>query len=544
MENKFTEKQLTEYSKDTIVSMYISLQEITESLRKTSELQQEQMQVLSKKIDLLVEQIALSNQRQFGRSSEKLVLDGQVELCFNEAEVLVDLHEVILEPELHDIYLKPLKKKKAKGKRDADLNGLPVKIINHEMSEADLKMAFGDKWRRLPDEVYKRLAFHPATFEVEEHHVAVYCSADNQTILRADRGISLLRNSVVTPSLLAAIYTGKYVNALPLYRLEQEFQRHDINISRQNMANWVIQCSERYLSLIYDRMHVELKKCPVLQADETPVEVSKDDRPAGSKSYMWVYRTGKLYTEKPIILYEYQKTRKADHPINFLNGFSGILVSDGFQVYHAMDRDQEDLTVAGCWSHARRRFAEVIKAFGKENAKGTVAFDALRQIGVIYKLDNELSELSFEERVIQRELIIKPLVEAFFKWVKKQVHTVPEKSATHKGLNYCINQEKYLKVFLSHGDVPLDNNATESAIRGFCIGKNNWKLIDTIHGAKASAIAYSIAETAKANNLKPYQYFKHLLTEIPKYEDGKSLDFLDNLLPWSPNLPAECRKTT
>ncbi len=540
MDKKMTEKDLTEYSKETIISMYISLQEITESLKKTSEMQQEQMVALNKKIDLLIEQVALRNQRLYGRSSEKLPIEGQLELCFNEAEVTIDASDEITEPLFEEVYVS--KRKKAKGKRDADLKDLPVKVIYHEMDTEKLKSIFGDKWRRLPDEVYKRLAFHPATFEVEEHHVAVYCGSDNQTIVRAPRDKSLLRNSVITPSLQAAIYNSKYVNALPLYRLEQEFKRHDVNISRQNMASWTIQCSERYLSLLYDRMHKELLSCPVIQADETPVEVSKDGRTAGSKSYMWVYRTGKLYNEKPIVLYEYQQTKKFEHPKNFLRDFSGILVTDGYEVYHSLERNRKNLVVAGCWSHARRRFAEVVKTQGVENAKGTIAYEALRQIAAIYKLDNALDKLSFEERKQQRSLTVKPLVEAYFAWVKAHINEFPEKSATRVGMNYCLNQEKYLKVFLDHGDIPLDNNATESVIRGFCIGKKNWRLIDTIHGAKASAIAYSIAETAKANNLKPYFYFKHLLTKISKHEDESDLTFLDDLLPWSKNLPDNCLK--
>lgn len=535
-----TEKDLTEYSKETIISMYISLQEITESLRKTSEMQQEQMVALNKKIDLLIEQVALGNQRLYGRSSEKLPIEGQMELCFNEAEVTIDNADEVIEPLFEEVYIS--KRKKAKGKRDADLKDLPVRVIYHEMDIEQLRAKFGDKWRRLPDEVYKRLAFHPATFEVEEHHVAVYCGSDNQTIVRAPRDKSLLRNSVVTPSLQAAIYNSKYVNALPLYRLEQEFKRHDVNISRQNMASWTIQCSERYLSLLYDRMHKELLNCPVIQADETPVEVSKDGRTAGSKSFMWVYRTGKLYNEKPIVLYEYQQTRKIEHPKNFLREYSGVLVTDGYQVYHSLERDRDNLIVAGCWSHARRRFAEIVKTQGVEQSKGTLAYEALRQIAAIYKLDNSLDKLGFEDRKNQRRLIVKPLVEAYFAWVKAHIYETPEKSETSKGLAYCINQEKYLKVFLDHGDIPLDNNATESAIRGFCIGKKNWRLIDTIHGAKASAIAYSIAETAKANNLKPYFYFKHLLTEISKHEDERDLSFLDDLLPWSKNLPEICLK--
>lgn len=540
MDKKMTEKDLKEYSKETIISMYISLQEITESLRKTSEMQQEQMVALNKKIDLLIEQVALGNQRLYGRSSEKLPIEGQMELCFNEAEVTIDAFDETVEPLFEEIYVS--KRKKAKGKRDADLKDLPVKVIYHEMAPEQLKSIFGDKWRRLPDEVYKRLAFHPATFEVEEHHVAVYCGSDNQTIVRAPRDKSLLRNSVVTPSLQAAIYNSKYVNALPLYRLEQEFKRHDVNISRQNMASWTIQCSERYLSLLYDRMHKELLSCPVIQADETPVEVSKDGRTAGSKSYMWVYRTGKLYNEKPIVLYEYQQTKKFEHPKTFLRDFSGILLTDGYEVYHSLERNRENLVVAGCWSHARRRFAEVVKTHGVEKSKGTLAYEALRQIAAIYKLDNALDKLNFEDRKRQRRLTVKPLVEAYFAWIKAHINETPEKSATRVGMNYCLNQEKYLKVFLDHGDIPLDNNATESVIRGFCIGKKNWRLIDTIHGAKASAIAYSIAETAKANNLKPYFYFKHLLTEISKHEDSSDLSFLDDLLPWSKNLPENCMK--
>ena len=354
MDKKLTEKQLTGYSKETIVTMYMALQEITESLKKTSDMQQERMNVLNEKIDLLLEQVALANQRRFGRSSEKIVLEGQMELCFNEAEVIIDAKESITEPELDEVYLKPAKRKKLKGKREADLKDLPIKVLHHEMSDLELKEIFGEKWRRLPDEVYKRLAFHPATFEVEEHHVAVYCGADNQTIVRAKRDKDLLRNSIVTPSLQAAIYNGKYVNALPLYRLEQEFKRHDMNISRQTMANWTIQCSERYLSLLYDRMHQELLESPVLQADETPVEVSKDGRAAGSKSYMWVYRTGKMHDKAPIVLYEYQRTRKADHPRTFLKDYSGVLVTDGYQVYHTLESERENLTVAGCWSHYPR----------------------------------------------------------------------------------------------------------------------------------------------------------------------------------------------
>jgi hypothetical protein len=337
---------------------------------------------------------------------------------------------------------------------------------------------------------------------------------------------------------------GKYVNALPLNRIEKEFLRNNINISRQVMANWMIRCAERYLSLLLHRLHEEYLKSPVNQADETPVLVSKDGRSAGSKSYMWVYRTGNLSHAPPIIIYDFQRTRNADHPREFLKNYCGTLITDGYEVYHALERESDDIVVAGCWSHARRRYSDVVKAAGKGGGKGTLAYDALKQIGAIYKIEGSFSELSDEERMKRRQLSLKPLIDSFFSWIAENKDSVPAKSATGKGFTYCLNQEKYLRVFLSDGRIPIDNNASERAIRGFCIGRNNWKLIDTIHGANASAMIYSITETAKANKLNPYKYLKHLLSEIPKYMDGSNLAFLDALLPWSPELPDDMRTPT
>ncbi len=535
MKNTFSDQELTKYKKDKLISLVLSQQQINEE-------QEKHLRELNAKMDLLLEQLSISTQKRFGRSSEKMEWEDQLVMCFNEAEVTIS-NLYVIEPTFEEITPKAYKRKKVKGKREEDLKNLPVKVIEHMLTNEELQATFGDKWRRLPDEVYKRLNFHPATFEVEEHHVGVYCGRDNQTIIKADRPVDLLRGSIVTPSLEAAILNSKYVNAVPLYRLEQEFARQDMKISRQVMANWTIKCAERYFSLLYDRLQNELLSHDLLQADETPVLVSKDGRPAGSKSYMWVYRTGKMHKASPIILYDYQRTRNSSHPKEFLKGFGGTLVTDGYQVYHKLAKDDPNIVIAGCWSHGRRNFANIVKALGKEKSKGTLAEDALKQISLIYNVDNNLLELTSEERLHRRKLLVMPLVDAFFAWIKSKQNEVPAQSETGKGFTYCLNQEKYLRTFLEYPDVPLDNNATESAIRGFCIGKKNWVLIDTIEGAKASAIIYSIAETAKANNLKPYQYFKYLLEEIPKHMEDKDLLFLENLLPWSENLPSECKKT-
>ena len=255
---------------------------------------------------------------------------------------------------------------------------------------------------------------------------------------------------------------------------------------------------------------------------------------------MWVYRSGHLYQDRQIVLYEYQQTGNASHPREFLKGYDGICLTDGYQVYHTLEKELEELTIAGCWVHCRRRFDEALKLIPKSYQKESNAFLLMKQIQAIYREEGKLNDLSSDERLKQRQAVIKPLVDAFFAYLK--TINVSKKDKFGDAVRYALNQEKYLRVFLTDGDVPIDNNASERAIRGFCIGKKNWQMIDTIHGAKSSAIIYSIVETAKANNLKPFDYVQHLLEEIPKHMDDRDCSFLENLLPWSEKFPAGIRK--
>lgn len=529
---KYTEEKLNSFDKETIIQLFLS--------------QQEQLENIDHNLQLVLEQLADLKRHRFGRSSERhepdeqlsfMEVDGKI-VFFNESEA------VAAEGSGEDPEAVPRRKpKRRQGKREEDLEGLPVVVVEHSMTEEELAALFGEGgWKQLPDEVYCRYGFTPAKVEVEEHHVKVYAGKNTDEIVRAPHPESLLRGSLVSPSLEAAVMNAKYVNAVPLYRQEQEFLRYGLHISRQNMANWTIQCADRYLAVLYDCLHEKMYGCHVLQADETPVLVNKDGRPAGSKSYMWVYRTGRMYTDRQIVLYEYQRSRNASHPREFLKKFSGICVTDGYQVYHTIEGEREDLRIAGCWSHARRRFDEAVKALPKAKHKDSRAYLALTMIQAIYREEKQLKELPPQERQNRRQLSVRPLVEAYFIWVRENLPKVPQKSKTWEGFSYSLNQEKYLKVFLDDGEVPMDNNAAEQSIRGFCIGKKNWVMIDTVAGAKSSAIIYSIAETAKANNLKPYEYFEYLLTEIPRHLDDTDRAFLDDLLPWSPNLPANCRK--
>ena len=537
---KFTEEQLNTLDKSFIVNLFLQLQDQNDKLSG-------EIQELNKKMEVLIEQITLANKNRFGRSSEKMTdtsqicfmeVDGTI-VFFNEAEAVSDLDAE--EPDT--LENKPARTAKVVGKKDADIKDLPVNIINHYLTDEELVAEFGENgWKQLPDAISKRYRFIPAKVEIDEHHVGVYASKTDDRIIKADHPKALLHGSLVSPTIAAAIMNGKYVNAVPLYRLEQEFSRYGLTITRQNMANWMIRLGESYLAVLYDYLHQKLYNYHVIQADETPVLVNRDGRSAGSKSYMWVYRSGHLYTDKQIVLYDYHKTRNSSHPREFLGDYSGICVTDGYQVYHTIEKEREDLQIAGCWVHARRKFDEALTVIPKAHQNKSNAFLVIKQIQAIYREEGKLNKLSSEERLMQRQLVIKPLVDALFAYLKKMEPTVPASGQLRKAYTYILNQEKYLRVFLEDGEVPIDNNASERAIRGFCIGKKNWQMIDTINGAHSSAIIYSIAETAKANNLKPYDYFVYLLEEIPKHMEQKDRTFLEDLLPWSKKLPEGIRK--
>ena len=349
---KYTEEQLNTLDKSLLIQLFLGMQDQVEELTR-------QTAALNDKMQLMMEQIVLSNKKQFGRSSEKMSdtaqicfmeVDGKI-VFFNEAEAVCDLDA----PEPEDLELRPEKKKKQSGKKAADIAGLPVNRIDHYLTADQLTAEFGENgWKQLPNAIAKRYRFIPAKVEIDEHHIGVYASKTDDHMIKAPCPKGLLHGSLVSPSLAAAIMNGKYVNAVPLYRLEKEFESYGLSITRQNMANWMIRLGEEYLGIMYDYLHQLMHDYHVIQADETPVLVHRDGRPAGSKSYMWVYRTGFMYKDRQIVLYEYQKTRNASHPRTFLKDYAGICVTDGYQVYHTVEKELEDLTIARCWVHYPR----------------------------------------------------------------------------------------------------------------------------------------------------------------------------------------------
>lgn len=538
-----TEEQLNNLNKDALVIIVHSLQDQMQSLHKQLDTANAQLADNNRQIELLTEQIRIMNQHQFGRQSESNIINGQLTLfdAFNEVEATAD--ESAHEPEIAEVIIASYRRKKSKGKLDEDLEGLPARIIDDVLPDEELIRLFPHGYKELPYHTYRRLQIIPETFIVEEHHQHIYASKNNDgKIVRAPRSKGLFETGIATPSLVASIINGKYSNALPLDRQSRAFKCNGINLATNTMANWVIWSSERYLSLIHDRLHQLIYDNSVIHADETPVKVLRIDNnnvKNGKKTYMWVYRNNPRLSDHSIILYDWQSSRKADHPRNFLKDFSGTVITDGYQVYHKLAKERQDLSIGECWIHARRYYSDIIKSI-KNVSGGTIAEEAYRRVTEMLHIDNGFDDLPSEDRLTQRRLLLTKKVDDYFVWAKLKYSQVTKSSAIGKALAYSIHQEQYLRLFLTNGDIPMENNLAEQAIRPFTIGRKNFVMINSSNGAQASAIIYSLVETAKANHLNVYQYFELLLTEIPKHMDDNNLDFIDSLLPWSPMVQEKC----
>ncbi|MCL2153997.1 MAG: IS66 family transposase [Oscillospiraceae bacterium] len=481
-------------------------------------------------------QILLLKRQKFGQSSEKYSTGDCHQLNFlGEPE-----NTPIPEPETEDI---TYSRKKRKGKREEDLSGLPVERIDHELPENGRGCPeCGESMKDIGVDIRRELKLIPAQVIVVEHATHAY-ACDNPvceentggvTIVKAESPKPIIPGSLASSSLVAHIAYQKYSNGLPLYRLEKGFQYDGVIISRQTMSNWVMKCAEIYLLAIYLMLKTFLLKESVLHADETTVQVLREPgRDPQSKSYEWVYRTSGC-CENKIVIYDYQETRKREHPEEFLKDFKGFLHTDGYEVYHGLP---PDIVIVGCWSHARRYWEKILKTIAKDKRKGTDAERGVAYINMLFDLEREFKNLSPEERYKARLEKSKPIADAFFAWADK-LSALP-KSPLGEARHYALSQQKYLENVFLDGRTELSNNRCERSVKPFVMGRKNWLFSNTPDGAKASSVMYSIIETAKENGLHPFHYLKFLLETLPNTTTGN----LEALLPWSVSLPEVCRVT-
>lgn len=488
------------------------------------------------KINWLKEQLRLYQSKRFGISSEK-TLPGQLELTlFNEVEKEANLD--LPEPTVENINYR---RRKKCGQRQLMLENLPVETIEYRLPEEEqVCSCCTGNLHEMSTEVRQELKYIPAEVKVVKHVRYVYscrhCEQEEieTSIQTTPMPRSVISGSLASPSILAHIMSQKYVEGLPLYRQEKQFHRMGLALSRQTMANWMIYGADRWFTPLYDRMHHLLLKLDIVHADETTLQVLREPgRPATSNSYLWLYRTG--IEGPPIVLYDYQETRAGENPKKFLNGFKGYLQVDGYAGYHKV----ENVTIVGCLAHARRAFSDVLKALPANSIKPVTATEGLQFCNQLFSIERELKELDPKERYEQRLKQSKPVLDAFLSWLKIQEQKVLPKSGLGKAITYCLNQWDKLVAFLEDGRLEIDNNRSERSIKPVVIGRKAWLFSNTPQGARASAIIYSIVETAIANGLNPYYYLRHLFEQLPNI-DLADLDALDRVLPWSTTLPVSC----
>ena len=517
MKPLFTEEQLNSMSKENIIALMQIMQEHQQKQETEIRILKEKAKELEFLNAMLSDRLTLAQRKRFGQSSEKYA-DGYTQLnLFNEAEQECDPDGS--GPEMEEIHPASYKRKKCTGKKEEDLSAFETtEVIEYKLEGTDRYCPdCGTKYKVVTKETVKRLKFIPARFEVVEESTYVYSCPKCGAMKRPEKAASLLKGSIATPSLVAGIMNAKYVNGMPLARQEREFARYDLNLSTKTMANWVIQCADRYLQPLYDLMKEEFLRSSYVHGDETRVQVIDEPGQKGStQNWMWVYLTDEYSGSPRMVLFQYERTRAGYHPVKFLGDqFRGYFTCDGYQAYHSLP---EGITVTGCMAHARRRFDEALtilkKDFTKEQLKETTAYQAMSRIGMLYKIEGLIREKSPEERYTERQKQAKPLLEAFFEWLHSLEDAVDRSSKIGEAVLYTLNQESYLKQYLEDGHLSIDNTAAERAIKNFAVGRRNWLFSKSIRGAQSSATVYSITETALLNGLKPYNYLTYMLERM------------------------------
>ncbi|MCX7923040.1 MAG: IS66 family transposase [Clostridia bacterium] len=355
-------------------------------------------------------------------------------------------------------------------------------------------------------------------------------------IEKAETPVSLMNHSLASATTVAHVMYQKYVNGMPLYRQEKDWEQLGFSLSRATMSTWIIRCSQDWLAPVVESLKKELLKRDIIHCDETPVQVLKEPgKSPQTKSYMWLYRTG-MDEKPPIVLYDYQPSREGKNAADYLKGFHGFLHSDGYSGYEKV----EDVIRCCCWAHIRRYFVDAIPDLKNKDAPKSNAEIGRDYCNQLFEIERTLSDLPPEKRKEERLRLEKPVLEAFWSWLKNL--SPMGGSALAKAKTYTLNQKPYMENYLLDGRCSVSNNIAENSIRPFTVGRKNWLFSDTPNGAEASAIVYSLVETAKSNNLNVYTYLNYLLLYMPGLDYKNHPEFMDDIMPWSERVQQECRK--
>lgn len=499
----------------------------------------------------------------FGKKSEKQPLSIPAECdqlsIFDEAEATADSKTEDL-PRETNVTVREYTRAKRRSREEV-LGGLPTEVHEYDLAPENTGCPHcGHEMEKVGREfVRKECEYIPAHVKVHEYYCATYtcrdclgggegcpdchkpaeackdCKDGPRTVfvkapLPPEKRYPVFAHSLASASTVAYVLYAKYVQAIPLYRQVKDWEMAGLTITRATLANWVVLCHRDYFEHLVAYLRRILLASDILHSDETPVNVLDEKNRVNSQ--MWVYRTGACQAH-PIVIYDYQPSREAKHPKRFLEGFGGYLVTDGMAGYPTL----KTVTNCGCWAHVRREFLKA--AGGKSPAEGTGLRKGFDLIEALFMLERDYCDLSPDARLDERRKRSKPILDEFWQWCASGNRLKSDPCS--KPIGYATGQKQALCAFLLDGRIPISNNDAENAIRPFVVGRKNWLFCNTTNGAQASASAYSIVETAKANGLNPYQYFKFLLERMPSANRSYSDAFLTDLMPWCNDVQRLCR---
>lgn len=495
-------------------------------------------------IDNMIQELLHARKKLFGPSTEVTQTDGQLSL-FESVQELAERLNLSKEK----ITVKPYTRTARKpGVRKEMLAGFPQEVEKYVLPAEEKCSVCGGEMKVTGKKVVRtEVEFQPAKLIVKQiiQQVAkcVNCGTEDSPnekchFQKAAVPVPPLAYSISTPSLIAQVMYQKFALGLPLSRQEKDWYRLGLVLSRSNMANWVIRCSEEWFESVYWRIHEKLLECDLIHMDETRIRCNKEEgKLPSSESFMWVMRSAASEDIQAAFFF-YSRSRGGENARKLLKDFNGYLITDAYAGYDTVP----DIKRALCWSHARRYLIESIPldSQGKE-IPGSKGAEGREYINLLFKVEEEIKNLPYEEKKQKRQDASKPILDAFWTWVEKTsaMYTTNEKLT--QALGYCQNQRKYLETFLEDGRIPLSNNYCEANIKPFATARRAWLFADTPKGAFANGVLYTLVESAKANDLDVYEYLKHLLTERPNNHHLEKPSVIDRLLPWSKELPEQCR---
>ena len=528
-------------SYDELMFEYQKMKLANENLMEVVQNQQLEINSLKRMI--------FGQKREYTPKKEQLENVTQCSLFDDNENVEKEIKEQVQQKvEEITVHRKKDSKKKKAGIKKEKSKEIKVEIRRSELNEDEKCPICGGHLKKVSEKLaYQELVYVPGYFELVNHFQTT-CKCEDCGTKKSENEIPtfvktkvprpILSHSFASPSLVAEVIYQKYYMGVPLYRQEKVWDDRGLVLPRNMMANWNIKITKYYLENLYNLMLKQLKEnCELLHCDETTIQCNKEKgRKASTNSYMWVLCSGEQEHKKGVV-FKYDPSRSSEIAKNFLNGYTGILVTDGYVAYNEI----EGITHAECWAHCRRYFYESVPLDEhKQMDTSCEAYKGVEFCNELFKIEEEIAELNNEQRLKIRQEKSAPILKNFFNWVTStSSKKIVLSNKLNKALTYASNQRKELSEFLNDARIPLTNSRAERTIRPFAIYRKNWLFADTVEGAKTNAVMYSLVESAKLNNLNIEKYIKYLLEEIPQLDNPSDKKVLEKYLPWSKELPAD-----